>query len=197
MNTFHPALRIGLAMLVLGLVYTLGRVGLADFLRLPATTFIDEVQAGRQRPSPVQLNRAQEGLERSARIDPDNPLLPEYLGHVFFQRARLADGLPRLRQGYLEYARNHYREALALRPNSAYLWATLALCDHVLLDQSPDSQRTVLADELSRAIANAMHLGPWEPYVMDTVARVGQARRDLLSAKARRSVDQASAQTRR
>jgi len=127
------------------LVFELSRTGIADFLRLEPCAYLDRVQASGKRPDPARLGAARDRLALAREFDPDNLIVHEYLGIV-------ASDLP-LRIGYLETARDHYKKALALRPNSGYLWAGMAAISGALLESRP-STSSGLADGAGGVIAN-------------------------------------------
>lgn len=182
------AARLGLAGLIVFIMFELTRSGLADFVRLPATVLIDDIQNANRPFTANDLNEAANTLDLSSRIDPTNPLIPEYRGHIYFLRARLAMNLPRLRDGYLEYARDKYLQALAMRPNSGYLWSTLVIVDDSLLEQADDPKRSMLQAELGRSILHACRLGPWEYTILSAVSDVANKRWASLDAAQRSAV---------
>ncbi len=176
------AARLGLAGLIVFIMFELTRSGLADFVRLPATALIDDIQNANRPFTANDLNEAVNMLDLSGRIDPANPLIAEYRGHIYFLRARLARNLPRLRDGYLEYARDEYLQALAMRPNSGYLWSTLVIVDDSLLEQADDQKRPMLQAELGRSILHACRLGPWEYPILSAVSNIANKRWASLDA---------------
>ncbi|PIV24497.1 MAG: hypothetical protein COS39_00955 [Hydrogenophilales bacterium CG03_land_8_20_14_0_80_62_28] len=182
------AVRLVLASLIVFIMFELTRSGLADFVRLPATALIDDIQNTNRPFTTYDLNEAMDTLDLSGRIDPANPLIPEYRGHIYFLRARLAMNLPRLRDGYLEYARDEYLRALALRPNSAYLWSTLVIVDDRLLEQADEQKRPILEAELGRSILHACRLGPWEYPILSAVSNVADQHWSSLDAAQRSAV---------
>jgi len=61
-------------------------------------------------------------------------------------------------------ALEHYRKAVALRPQWPYIWSSIALLKFKMSE---------FDQEFQSALNNAMELGPWEPNVQTTVAEVG------------------------
>lgn len=183
------------------LVFDLSRTGIADFLRLEPCAYLDSVQATAKRPDPARLGAARDRLALAWEFDPDNPIIHEYLGIVYFHRAGIvASDLP-LRIGYLETARDYYAAALALRPNSGYLWAGMAVISGALLESRP-STSSELADgaggviandlrDLKQALAYATRLAPWEPSVLSNVVKIGQLHYSALGPEERRWIDDA------
>lgn len=184
------------------LVFNLSRAGIADFLRLEPCAYLDRVQVSAKRPDPARLGAARDRLELARKFDPDNPIIHEYLGIVYFHRAGIvASDLP-LRIGYLETARNYYETALALRPNSGYLWAGMIAIRGALLDSrlSPSAQpaddaaRTGMDDlhGLGQALQHATRLAPWEAPVLNIVMKTGKLHYKVLGPAERSIVDAAS-----
>lgn len=183
------------------LAFELSRTGIADFLRLEPCAYLDSVQASAKRPDPARLGVARDRLVLARKFDPDNPIIHEYLGIIYFHRAVIvANDLP-LRIGYLETARNYYETALALRPNSGYLWAGMVAIRGALLD-SRQSQTTHPADDarrdgmndlhgLKQALQHATQLAPWEAPVLNIVVKTGMLHYKALDLEERGMVDAA------
>ena len=183
------------------LVFELSRTGIADFLRLEPCAYLDSVQVSAKRPDPARLGVARDRLALAREFDPDNPIIHEYLGIVYFHRAVIAANDLPLRIGYLETARDHYKKALALRPNSGYLWAGMAVISGALLESRPlnspelaDGAGGAIANDLrdlKQALAYAIRLAPWEPSVLSNVVKIGQLHYQALGPEERRWVDDA------
>lgn len=190
-------LTAGIAFLAL----ELSRAGIADFLRLEPCAYLDSVQATAKRPDPARLGAARDRLVLARKFDPDNPIISEYLGIVYFHRAVIAANDLPLRIGYLETARDHYEKALALRPNSGYLWAGMAVIRGALLESRPlnssdlaDGAGGLIANDLrdlKQALAYATRLAPWEPAVLNNVIKTGRLHYSALGPEERRWVDDA------
>jgi hypothetical protein len=175
------------------------RTGIADFLRLEPCAYLDGIQASGRRPDPAKLGSASDQLELARTIDPNNPIIHEYLGIVHFHRAIIvAEDLP-IRIGYLEMARDYYAAALKLRPNSGYLWAgMMTICGALLESRRPsaaegnDISGIEVGDlrGLEQALRHATRLAPWEVPVLNAVLKTGKlhylalgpADRDLVDA---------------
>lgn len=172
----------------------LGRIGIADFLRLDPCAYLDFVQATARRPDPTVLGRARDRLELAKRIDPDNPVIHEYLAVVYVHRAKLvANDLP-LHVAYLERADADYVQALGLRPTSAYLWAGLSVVRGALL--AARTRRGGAASELAQprtalqyAMRRAIALAAYEPAVLASIADIGASFRAVLDEDVVRGVD--------
>lgn len=183
------------------LSFELLRTGIADFLRLEPCVYLDRVQASGKRPDPARLAAARDRLVLAKKIDPSNPIVYEYLGIIYFHRAIIvANDLP-LRIGYLETARDYYEAALALRPNSGYLWAGMTAIRGALLDSrqskstnpadGPGSDRPDDLRGLKQALRHATQLAPWEPPVLSVVVRTGTLHYKALDPDERMMVDAA------
>lgn len=183
------------------LAFELSRAGIADFLRLEPSAYLDSVQVSAKRPDPARLGAARDRLVLAREFDPDNPIIPEYLGIVYFHRANIVSGDQPLRIGYLETARDYYETALALRPNSGYLWAGMMAIRGALLD-SRQSESTYPIDDagraglddlrgLGQALRHAIRLAPWEAPVLNVVVRTGMLHYKALAPEERGMVDAA------
>jgi hypothetical protein len=80
--------------------------------------------------------------------------------------------------------------ALALRPNSAYLWADRMTAGSLLLEanEKTTADASLLEHEIpviAIALRHATDLGPWEPKVLAQVIRVGRLRYEALPDEAR------------
>lgn len=145
------------------------------------------------------MRAARDRLVLAGKFDPDNPITQEYLGIVYFREAVIAAAdLPR-RISDLETARDYYKKALALRPNSGYLWAGMAAVSGALLEtrSSKSSNSAAGVDgamandlrDLKQALAYAARLAPWEPVVLSNVVKIGKMHYSALGPEERRLVD--------
>ena len=190
-------LRLVFAAAIVFAAFELSRTGIADFLRLEPCAYLDRVQASGNRPDPARLAAARDRLVLAQKFDPDNPIIQEYLGIVYFHQAVIAvNDLP-VRIGYLETAREYYKKALVLRPNSGYLWAGMASISGALLESRP-SKSSVGAGgaandlrDLKQSLAYATRLAPWEPAVLSNIVKVGKLHYSALGPNERRLVDDA------
>ncbi len=102
--------------------------------------------------------------------DPGNPDLLKLMGNVYEWNTFQADDyLQNEQNGKL--ALDHYRKAVALRPQWPYTWSSIALLKFKLDE---------FDEEFKSALNNAMNLGPWEPGVQITMAEVGLSAWDKL-----------------
>jgi len=178
--------------LMLWVAFELLRAGASDFLRLEPCTYLDDVQNAGKRPDPALLGAARKRLELARSLDPRNPVVHEYLALVDVHRARLVAGDAALSAGYLESAGTHYAAALALRPNSAYLWAGVAAVRGALLHGTARDEQGYRA-----ALTHAMALGPWEPGVLQTLVLSAKPHYAALSANQRALIDEAQRRLKR
>ncbi len=196
------AMTAGLVLLIIGLA----RIGLADFMRLGPAAYLDSIRAANALPSPDKLVAARERLLIARALDSDNPIIPEYLGQIAFYGAALSRSDAQLQWTYLSDALGNYEVALALRPNSGYLWASLMLTRQALLDipkpASGTMERATFEDGRSLggvvdAMRHAAQLAPWEPGIVEQVIWVGTMHYAELSPRERDIVDGACARGRK
>ncbi len=195
-------LTAGIAFLAL----ELSRAGIADFLRLEPCAYLDSIQASPKPPDPARLGAMRDRLVLAGKFDPDNPIIQEYLGIVYFHRAVIAVNDVPLRIGHLETARDHYKKALALRPNSGYLWAGMAVISGALLESRPlkssmsaSGAEGAMANDLrdlKQALTYATRLAPWEPGVLSNVIKTGRLHYSAFGSGERRLVDDAERRAR-
>ena len=128
------SLKIVLTFLLLSALFWLAKVGIADFLRLGPCRYIEDVQTGKERLVPAQLLLLREQLLTARSWDPSNPLIPEYLGQFEIIRAQLISSSPILQAKYFRVAIVDFEAAIAVRPNSAFLWADRMTAGSLLLE---------------------------------------------------------------
>lgn len=189
-----------LTVLLLAVAYFIGRVGLADFLRLEPTTYIDHVKEGKVRLSMEKLAQARTRLVLVERIDSSNPIIPEYLAQIAYFRAGYSGFDKELQRAYLREALEEYDSAIRLRPNSGYLWAGSMTVMHQLrsLDESADAQGLTVKLEsdaqwhqMMVAMKHAIQLAPWERGVLAQVIMVGTKYYSVLSEEEMQLFDSA------
>lgn len=200
-NKFAKFLLIATTIGLVLFMFELSRIGIADFMRLEPGAYLDAVRASNARPLPAKLAAAREHLLVARTLDPGNPIIPEYLGQISFYRATLSEFDAQLQQEYFKDALENYEAAIAIRPNSGYLWASVMITRQALLDISrrvPDVQKnTMLADnhsfsEVVDAMRHAAQLAPWEPGVIEQIIRVGTIHYPELSVQDQAVLDSAS-----
>jgi hypothetical protein len=182
-------------LLVSGMVY-LAKIGVADFLRLEPTAYVEDVQKGIERPGAARLLEARDRLLSARSWDMGNPLIPEYLGQIAIIRAQLISLSPMLQEKLFREAVEDFDAALLLRPNSAYLWADRMTAGSLLLEANEKTTAdTKLVEQelpvISIAMRHATDLGPWEPKVLAQVVRVGRLRYESFSDETRALVVEA------
>lgn len=186
--------KVAVTLLVLPAVLWLTRIGVADFLRLEPGSYIEAVQKGSERLVPAELLASRERLLQARSWDTGNPLIPEYLGQIAVMRAQLVTLSPSLQAVFLREAIGEFEAAIALRPNSAYLWADRASAGSALLEADAGRDPLLAQRELPlviTAFSRASKLGPWEPKVLDQLVRVGRLRYAEFTPEGRLLVDAA------
>lgn len=170
--------KIAITLLIVPLLVYMARVGVADFLRLAPCAYVEAVQKGGARLQPVELLKSRDQLLLARKWDPDNPLIPEFLGQIAVMRAQLAFFSPRLQMLFLNEAIDEFDRAIILRPNSAFLWASrMTTGDFVLETNARLAMDDALIKRelsvLSVAIRRADTLAPWNPPILKQLVRVG------------------------
>ena len=180
--------RVLASAVLLGFAWVAGRQALGSFLALAPSAYLARAQLPGAHPARADLLRAMAQFRRAGAIDPRNPQVPAGMGQASLLLARQATGAQRLRR--IDAALADYRAALALRPDSPYLWAAVMST----LDAREAVQPLGAAGlaELSHALRLAVRLGPWEPDVLQQVVDVGPRRYAALSPAARRALEQAA-----
>ncbi len=192
-NYSGKLIRVAMTAGLVLLIIELSRIGLADFMRLGPGAYLDSIRAANALPSPGKLLGARERLLVARALDRDNPIIPEYLGQIAFYRATLSPSDAKLQQKYLSEALESYEAALALRPNSGYLWASLMLTRQALLGLTQVYDVAGVLD----AMRHAAQLAPWEPGIIEQVIWVGTMHYAELSPQERDIVDGAWARARK
>jgi len=112
-----------------------------------------------------EVGRIEQHLFYSLRYAPGNPWTLEQMGALDLAKMR-ASTVPREAVALTRDARARFRQALAQRPTSPFLWANLALAKLYLHE---------IDAEFFAALRNADALGPWEPIVQQMTVFVGLA----------------------
>lgn len=188
--------KIALTLLIVPALLWLARAGIADFLLLEPVAYIESVRTGKTRPVAIDLSSARERLMLARSWDASNPLVPEYLGQLAIIRAQLVTLSPRLQSEFFRAAVDEFNAGIALRPNSAYLWADrmtagsawLEACSRAGLDTGVPGREL---SEIAQALRRASFLGPWESKVLEQIVRVGKLRYDEFSPEDRVLIDSA------
>lgn len=184
-----------LTVVLLAVAFFIGRVGLADFLRLEPTTYIDQLNQGKARLSMERLARSRERLLLVRHIDAKNPIIPEYLAQVSYIRAGYSGFDKELQRNYLHDALREYGLALELRPNSGYLWAGKMTVMHLLATLQDKTVASVTSDpqweQMMAAMKHAIQLAPWERGVLRQILVVGSKYYPVLGDEERQLFDSA------
>lgn len=157
------------AMLLAGVGVFCADQGLADLVALDAATKQSDLQIRSTRAAGAvdarEVKAVGDALHHAQRADPLNPNTAEQLGSHYALNVRDAEtggAVP----SHWARAREHYANAVILRPTSPYSWANLAWTKFHL--------RQVDA-EFYGALESAMRLGPWEPEVQFVIVDLGFA----------------------
>lgn len=186
--------KIILTLLLLPALIWLTKVGVADFLRLEPCIYIDALGKGAVRIEPTELDKSRERLLLARSWDVSNPIIPEYLAQTDFMLAQLINFSPAIQAEYLRNAIVNLNSAISLRPNSAYLWAARMTMGSWLVELKVQANESVDKSELeniSMALRRAAVLDPWNPSVLQQIAKVGTLRYKELFEEDRLIVDQA------
>jgi tetratricopeptide (TPR) repeat protein len=171
----HRALRRGVALLGIAAAIALAiaalRQGAADLAAFAPRRALDRTATQPPVSDDARWVRLRTQLERAVSLDAGNPDLQEALGRWHETQALRTRADAELRE-----ALAHFRRALALRPSSAYTWASVALLKLRLAE---------FDDEFSSAAVRAARLGPWEPEVQLALASVAFGAFEQLHARER------------
>ncbi|MGE5490044.1 MAG: hypothetical protein ACM31P_02030 [Actinomycetota bacterium] len=149
------------------------RIGAADLLyghaREELATWTPGAAGG------ASLDRISRGLDLAGRLSPDDPDRYEGLARLALTRAGQPGASPEERAGLLRQGLAAIREAVALRPGSAYGWAIELLVKKELGEHD---------EAFRRALRMTARLGPWEPELQRIVVDAGlEAWTDLPEAE--------------
>ena len=186
--------KIALTILILSGMVWLARAGVADFIRLRPCAYIDGLAGGTVAFDPVELDNSRRLLLLARSWDPANPVIPEYLGQIDFRLAGLVAFSPAMQATFLRKVIADYDDAIALRPNSAYLWAARMTAGSRLLQVKVLANEPVDETELKRislALERAAILDPWNPSVLQQIVDVGALRYRDFSPENQKIVDEA------
>lgn len=187
-------IKVVLTLLVLTSLYWLTRVGVADFIRLRPCAYIDGLGKGSAQMEPATLDQARALLLLARTWDPENPVVPEYLAQTDFILAQMLNFSPALQAVFLRKAIVNFDLAIALRPNSAYLWAARMTTGDWLLQLNRKLALPVDRVELARvelSLKRAAVLDPWNPLVLRQVVTVGKLRLLDFQPESRPQVEEA------
>lgn len=188
--------KILLTLLLLPALLWLAKVGVADFIRLRPVVYIDGVGNGTLRLDSAELDKSRELLLLARAWDGANPVIPEYLAQIDFMLAQLVNFSPAMQLNFLRNTIANYDAAIALRPNSAYLWAarmtsgSWLLQLNALLAPGNSIDQTELS-VVKFALRRAATLDPWNPAVLQQIVKVGLLRYQEFLPADRSIVDEA------
>ncbi len=185
------ALRLAATETLLGFVWIAGRQALGNYLALAPRAYLARAQEPSAHPARADLEQAIAELRRAGAVDPRNPQVPAGIGQATLLLALQSDGAQRLR--LLDAALGDYHSALALRPNSPYLWAALMSTLGARAAVQPLGAAELA--EFSLAMSRAVRLGPWEPDVLQQVIEIGPRSYAGLTPDARRALEVAAQHT--
>ncbi|MDD4927916.1 MAG: hypothetical protein PHP85_01415 [Gallionella sp.] len=186
--------KIVLTLLLLPALLYLGKVGIADFLRLEPCVYLDSLMKGQVAFDAEAFFKSRDRLLLARTWDADNPVMPEYLGQIAYIRAQLVLANPALQVKFLREAVEYFDAAIALRPNSCQLWGSRMVAGSFLLEAMAQVGRddALFRQEFSAiklALRRASVLGPWEPSVLQQIVRVGRSHYGEFSAEERAMID--------
>jgi hypothetical protein len=161
--------------------YASAKRGLADWTSMRDRHEIAAWAERRASPPPERLQESITRLIDALELAPRDPTLIEHLGVALELRARASRPGSDMRRLALAASLSYFRKAAALRPSSPYTWANILLAKY-RLDQ--------IDDEFSRALRNALALGPWEPAVQLIAAEAALGAWDRLDSALRPSAGQ-------
>lgn len=148
------------------------------------------------RLDPVELDKSRERLLLARSWDFNNPVIPEYLGQIEFMRAEIFSFSPAMQASFLREAIGDFDSAIALRPNSSYLWASRMTAGSRLLEADAklavnDAMVNAELSAIQTALRRAAALGPFEPRVLRQLISVGKLRYLEFSPENRSVIDAA------
>lgn len=115
-------------------------------------------------PSLLEVEDASRLMEAARFLVADNPDHLEDMARLYLVRASLVGVSPSERQSNLLSGLTEVRQAISLRPVSAYSWMILSMLKRELGEFDA---------EFRNALQQAVVLGPWEPEVQQSIADVG------------------------
>lgn len=157
-------------LLLIAVIKVSGSWGLADVgkqkVNASIKQWVNDIDSYSTEDWKKNYSYAREALDK----DPNNPELLTLMGNIYEWNIFQADDyLQNEQNGKL--ALDHYRKAVALRPQWPYTWSSIALLKFKLAE---------FDQEFELALSNAMDLGPWEPRVQITMAEIGLSAWDKL-----------------
>jgi len=150
--------------------------GLADLYGFEARVAYNAWDMKRRPPTDEEWAFARHRLGDARALDPGHPAYREDIARLYELRASTLKAGEAPAQENLREALAYQRQAAALRPSSAYTWASIAR----LKANLPEPDR-----EFESAVRNAALLGPWEPAVQLALADAGFRHWGILAPETR------------
>lgn len=132
-------------------------VGVASFLSIEPREMLDRWSDEKWAPLPADLDLEEVRLRNASLLDPGNAELLDDMARFEMMKPP-GEGRKIRRELHL------LRQSLRARPTSPYSWAMLLFAK---------SEAGEIDGEYSRAMDNAVLLGPWEPAVQLVVVKAG------------------------
>ncbi len=150
--------------ILLYVVISAARIGAADLFSVYARDEMYAWSTGKSRPDAASLDNVSRALATARMISPGDPNHYEDMANLALIRAGMFGVTESARDALVAEGIERIHMAIALRPVSAYSWATLLLLKRERAEYDP---------EFVHALERAVTLGPWEPEVQLIVADVG------------------------
>lgn len=171
MRAAKPIFAAAIALAAAGLSFDAYRMARADTLVGESNAILESAEWRKSPPSlPAWLAVRGDLLEAASLVE--SPAVFESLGVLHARRSASNE--------FMAYARDYFRRALELRPDSPYTWANYAEIKYFLGETGPDFER---------ALERAVELGPWEREVQVVVTDIGLAMYRELQPATRAAVD--------
>jgi hypothetical protein len=152
------------ALLFLFLFISAVRIGSADLLSKYIKSEIEDLSTSSARPDVSAIESLNRLLNLTRFISPADPDHLEDQAHLALMYAGLPGISATERDSHLALGIEQIHAAIALRPVSAYSWATLLLLKRAQANYEA---------EFRHALERSVTLGPWETEVQPIVADVG------------------------
>lgn len=173
MDRIRPAIPWALGGLLLFVVFSAIRIGVADLLSQNVRKEIAAWSSLKHGPGVVSLTETSRHLAIERLLSPEDPDVFEDVARVAFMRSRVPGTSAADAKGALVEGLVAIRRAIALRPVSPYGWAILLRVKEGLGEYDA---------EFHRAFHGAAMLGPGEPELRVIVVDVGLKAWPVLSA---------------
>jgi hypothetical protein len=152
------------SLIILFFLFSAVRIGTADLLSKYLKNEIEDLSTSTASPDVSAIESLNRVLSVARFISPEDPDHLEDLAHLALSYATLPGLDAAKRAAQLSKGIEHIHDAIALRPVSAYAWASL-----LLLKREQGSYDA----EFRHALERTVTLGPWETELQPIVADVG------------------------